>query len=98
MPYYTENQYNVWENKFNTNVGGKSYFTLSLFFFRVTVFAEVIGAKFSPSARVKFDVINYNEFCFVSDWNLETLKIDVTAQVDVNECSYGLLGLFTNKF
>jgi hypothetical protein len=78
LPYYAENMYHVWAQNFNALIGGKSHFTISLFFFRVTVFADVIGAKFSPSLRAKFDVINYNEVCVASDWELETLKVVIT--------------------
>lgn len=63
FPFYSENSYTVLESIFNALGGGKSHITISLFFFRVTIFAETIGFKFSPAVRAKFDVINYNKVC-----------------------------------
>lgn len=58
LPFYQSSQYTVWEQKANTLLGGKSYITLGLYAFRITVFAEVIGAKFTSIMREKYDVVD----------------------------------------
>jgi hypothetical protein len=45
FPFYTENQYTVWQPVGNALVGGKSHITIALYFFKITIFIETIGAK-----------------------------------------------------
>ncbi len=58
FPYYSDNQYHVLDFKPHLLLGGKSFITLHLFYLRVTFFAELIGAKYTTSARAYYDVIN----------------------------------------
>jgi hypothetical protein len=79
VPYYSETVYNVLDSKFNLLLGGKSYFTTSFHYFRVTVWLEVIGAKATSSNRIYMDVVNsLGDTCITSDWLAETVKIVVT--------------------
>ena len=73
LPFYSQNQYTVWEQRLIGLLGGKSYITISLYFFRVTVFFEVIGAKFMPVFKIKYDTVGFNEVCYSGDWFLSTL-------------------------
>jgi len=43
--------------------------------------------------KEKLDYVAYNEFCYSIDYLIETLKVVITANLDVNECNYGLVGL-----
>lgn len=94
FPYYSDFPYNIWEFRPNALIGGKSYVTISLFFFRVTVFFDVIGAKLTSAIRGKFDVVDKNSYCYSSDWFAEVVKLIITAKIDVNECNGGLLAFF----
>lgn len=60
VPYYTETTFNVLDTRFNTLAGGRSHITISLYFFRFTVYFDVIGAKLTSSNRLKVDVVNYD--------------------------------------
>jgi len=61
---------------------------------RINVFIEVIGAKQTLSARGYFDVITRAAACYSVDWVFEAVQVKVTADIDVNECNLGLLGIF----
>lgn len=94
FPYYTKFPYNVWEFKPNALIGGKSHITISLYFFKVTVFFDVIGAKLTSAFRGKLDAADKNSYCYSSDWFAEIAKLIITAKVDVNECNGGILAFF----
>ena len=94
MPMYSQNQYLVYQPTANALVGGKSHVTISLFFFRITLFFDLIGAKFAPSMTMKYDTVEYNEFCLSSEWVLDVLKFLVTLNLDVKECDFGILAMF----
>jgi hypothetical protein len=94
VPYYSENQYHVLNMKPHLLLGGKSWITLALFYLRVNVFFEVIGAKQTLSARAYFDVINKDRYCYAVDWDFETLVFKINVQVDVKECELGALAIF----
>ena len=84
----------MWESRLIGLLGGKSYLTISLYFFRITVFFEVIGAKVVPTFKLKYDVVGYSELCYSADWIINTLKFIVTADLDVNECAFGAFASF----
>ncbi|CDW81507.1 UNKNOWN [Stylonychia lemnae] len=93
LPLYNDNQYLVWEQTAKTLFGGRSYLTIGFFLFKITLFADVIGGKASVNFREKLDTIAFNEMCYSTDYLVETLKVVVTGNLDVNECSFGLLGI-----
>lgn len=79
FPYYSDNQYHVLDLRPNLLLGGKSYVTISLYFMRVTLFFDLVGAKYSLSARSFYDVINRDAFCYAVDWRFEALRLKVNA-------------------
>jgi hypothetical protein len=98
LPLYNENQYLVWEQKPKTQFGGKSYLTIGFLIFKVTIFADVIGGKGTVSLKEKLDYVAYDELCYSAEYLIETLKVVFTANLDVNECSFGLIGLLWGSF
>jgi len=93
LPLYNENQYLVWEQKPMSEFGGRSYITIGFFLFKITIFADVIGGKATVSFKEKLDYVAFDELCYSIDYLIETLKVVITANLDVNECDYGILGL-----
>jgi hypothetical protein len=94
MPYYSDNQYHVLEFRPHALLGGESYITIGLYLMRINIFFEVIGAKSSLSAKGYYDVITRSAACYGVDWTFEAMKVKVTADIDVDECSLGILGIF----
>jgi hypothetical protein len=45
-----------------------------------------------------FDIILYNTFCQSITWSTKALDLKLSAQVDVDECAYGLIGAFYGDF
>lgn len=94
MPYYSNNQYHVLEFRPHLLLGGQSYITIGLYLMRINIFFEVIGAKQTLSAKGYYDVITRSAACYGLDWAFEAAQLKVTADIDVDECSLGFLGIF----
>ena len=73
VPYYTDRQYLVLGTDLSFMAGGRNWLTFMLYFMRITFNLEINGFKVVPSVRLLYDIIEYNSFCFSSDWLAKAL-------------------------
>ena len=54
-------------------------------------YGNVWGAKYSfTKALLKFNTVDFS-FCWLAEWFLDVAKIEIFAEVEVNECYWGLI-------
>ena len=46
---------------------------------------------------MRYDIVNYKDFCDTAKWFLKLARFNLFAQIDINECLFGLIGAFTDK-
>ena len=92
-PLYNQDQYLINRLRFNLYAGGRNYLQLYLGYIKLQFFFDVWGAKFTFFDNyVRYDIINYGDFCNAAQWYLELARMQFFVEIDVNECLYGLIG------
>ena len=90
---YNMDQYLINRLRFNLFAGGRNYFTIYLKEIKLIFFLDVWGAKWTFFDNyLRYDIINYGDFCNAAQWFLEIARVQFFMEVDVNECLYGLFG------
>lgn len=61
------------------------------------MFFDLWGAKYTVMDNyMRYDVVNYGDYCQAAQWFLELARFQTFLQMDVNECLYGLIGSITD--
>ena len=76
--------------------GGRQYLQLTLYAFRFYVFLDLWLGKGSVDSYLRYDIVNYGDFCLAGSWMLDLLRASLLFQIDVNECVWGLIGSLTD--
>jgi hypothetical protein len=96
-PYYTELNYAVSQPSFHVLVGGTSWLTFALGVLKFNILAQVEAIKFTPfQYSAKFNVQSFKEYCHQMSYTSQGVKTALKASMDVDECAFGLGGIFTN--
>jgi len=99
LPVYNQDNYLVLRQRMGTYAGGRQYVSFLLGnIIRLTFFFDVWFSKVTFFDNyLRFDVINYNDFCDAMQWIIDVLKFSLLFQLDVNECMWGLVGELTDS-
>jgi len=76
--------------------GGRQYVSLTLYFFKITLYLDLWLSKITADSYLRYDVIQYGDFCNAGNWLLDVARASVLFQLDVNECIWGLIGSITS--
>ena len=76
--------------------GGRQYISFTLYVIKVTVFLDLWLSKFTIDSYLRYNVVNYGDFCRAGTWLLDIARASVLFQLDVNECVVGLVGSITS--
>lgn len=96
LPLYNQDENLVFRQRFGVYGGGRQWVTFTLYFIRITVYADVWLTRFMMDSYQRIDIINYKNFCVAGSWLLDVLRFSLLYQIDVNECVWGLVGAITN--
>lgn len=97
-PWYTENQYAVTAPHAHMLLGGEQYLTIGLGIMKLTFFFEANGIHYIPATyKAKINVLEYNQFCHQMDWSAKIGEFVFKFQFDIDECAFGLGGLFIGQ-
>ena len=44
--------------------GGRQYFSVTLYFIKLTVFLDLWLSKLTADSYLRYDVVNYGDFCY----------------------------------
>ena len=93
FPLYNQDTYLVWRQRLHMYLGGRNYIQLGTGFAMLTLYLDVWGARLTMLDNyMRYDVVNYGDFCQAADWYLQFATIQSFMQIDVNQCIYGLIG------
>ena len=95
LPMYNQDQYLVLRQLFHVYVGGRNYVNFYLGYINIKLFLDVWGANMTADNYLRYDIIDYGDFCQTAQWNLLVAKIQTYFEIDVNECLYGIIGSLT---
>lgn len=76
--------------------GGRQYFSLTLYFVKLTLYLDLWLSKLTADNYVRYDIVNYGDFCTSGNWLLDVARASLLFQIDVNECVWGLVGSITS--
>ena len=69
-----------------------------LWFWKFTLFFDVMPVKMTFfDWYMKFNVVDYSNFCTAAMWELDVTRFQLYFEVDVNECNWGLIGAFMTQ-
>ena len=87
------------EPKLSLFVGGHNYVSIQLYFFRINVLIDLVGAEATFfDYTFKADVVEYKKVCQSIGWEFKAVELNVTTSVDLNECSYGAAGIYFGDY
>eukprot|EP00352_Strombidinopsis_acuminata_P002001 CAMPEP_0176380762 /NCGR_PEP_ID=MMETSP0126-20121128/31367_1 /TAXON_ID=141414 ORGANISM="Strombidinopsis acuminatum, Strain SPMC142" /NCGR_SAMPLE_ID=MMETSP0126 /ASSEMBLY_ACC=CAM_ASM_000229 /LENGTH=227 /DNA_ID=CAMNT_0017744233 /DNA_START=32 /DNA_END=715 /DNA_ORIENTATION=+ len=91
-PLYNENEYLVNRLQLALYAGGRNYAKIWLEDIQFIVYFDVWGLKFAFFDNyVRYNVVEYGDFCNAAQWFLEVARMQLFFEVDANECYYGIL-------
>ena len=53
-------------------------------------------SKITADHYIRYDIVNYGDYCQAGIWLLDILRASLLFQLDVNECVWGLVGSITS--
>ena len=92
---YNQDQYLVLRQLVHAYVGGRNYLNLNLGYLKIKLFLDIWGAKMTADNYMRYDIIDYGDFCQGAQWSMQVGKIQTYFEIDVNECLYGIIGSLT---
>ena len=95
LPLYNQDQYLVSRQRGSIYGGGRQYVSFTVYFVKLTVFLDLWLSKFTIDNYLRYDVVNYGDFCNATQWFLDVIRASLLFQLDVNECTWGLIGSIT---
>ena len=63
---------------------------------KLTLFLDLWASKFTVDSYLRYDIVNYGDFCQAGTWLADFMRASVLFQLDVNECVWGLVGSVTS--
>ena len=97
LPLYNQDQFLIWRVLLNGYFGGRTYVTINLYWIKFHGFFDLWGAKVMFFDNyMRYDIVNYKDFCDTAGWLAEVARFMIFLQIDVNECLFGLIGAFTD--
>ena len=70
--------------------------TIKLGYLRFHLFFDIWGAKATFFDNLmRYDIVNYTDFCIAGQWAINFVKMQLFTQIDVDECLIGLIGALT---
>ena len=96
LPLYNEDEYLVSRQRVSAYGGGRNFVSLTLYVVRVTVFFDVWLSKITADHYIRYDIVNYGDYCQAGQWLLDIMRASLLFQLDVNECVWGLVGSITS--
>lgn len=96
LPLYNQDENLVFRQRLGVWGGGRQWVTFTLFFIRITLYADAWLTRFLIDSFLRMDIVNYSDFCTAGTWFLDVLRFSILYQIDVNECVWGLIGAITD--
>lgn len=78
---------------FQAIIGGTSWVTVSVGFFRINFYLTLDVAQATMSNSILFDVVSYSQICLESSFFRDYARIVLEARIDILECDQGLLDI-----
>lgn len=99
LPVYNQDNYLVFRQRLGVYAGGRQYISFLLGnIFRLSLFGDVWLAKVNFwDNYLRVDIVNYNDWCNAMQYIIDVLRFEFLFQLDVNECSWGLVGQVTDS-
>lgn len=99
LPVYNQNNYLIFRQRLGIYAGGRQYISFLLGnIFRLTFYGDIWLSKITFFDNyMRFDIVNYDEFCDAMQWLIDVLRFQFLFQLDVNECLWGLVGQLTSS-
>ena len=96
LPLYNEDEFQVSRQRISVYGGGRNYVSLTLYVVKVTIFFDLWLSKITADHYIRYDIVNYRDYCQAGQWLLDILRASLLFQLDVNECVWGLVGSITS--
>ena len=97
LPLYNQDQFLVARQRASLFAGGRQWFSVTLYAVRFYLFLDLYLGKATADNYVRYDVVNYGDFCAAGQWLVDMVRASLLFQIDVNECVWGLVGSLTNN-
>ncbi len=92
VPYYNDRQYLVLGPQASGYLASYNWMSAMLYVMKATVYAEIVGAKFTPRLKFMFDDVSYNDFCLQMGADAAATEANIYIELDVYDCNFGVVG------
>ena len=96
LPLYNQDEYLVFRQRGAVYAGGRNYFSFTLYAVRLYIFLDLWLGKATAENYLRYDVVNYGDFCNAAQYLIDLARASLLFQIDVNECVWGLIGSLTS--
>ena len=97
LPLIDESPWLVQAGAVDVFVGSLNTVSLLSPWIKITFFADAYGVNFTfLNAAFKFNTVDWS-YCSFMDWFFEIAKVEIYAEVDVNECAFGIASYFDKQ-
>lgn len=91
-PLYNENEFLVNRLQLYVYAGGRNFAKVWLNDVQFIVYFDLWGLKLAFFDNyVRYNVVEYGDFCNAAQWFLEVARAQVFFEIDANECIYGII-------
>lgn len=97
LPMYSQDQFLVMRQRVFAFGGGRQFIQFTFYYVRLWVYLDLYVAKATVDHFMRYDIIEYSDFCNAAVWLLDVARASLLLQLDVNECVWGLLGVLTDS-